>query len=84
VLVGFAVETADDAGVVAYAADKLRDKRVDMVVANHADEAFGKSTNRATLVFADSTQPLEAMSKADLADQILDRVRALCAAEGAC
>lgn len=84
VLVGFAVETADDAGIVAYASDKLRDKRVDMVVANHADEAFGKSTNRATLVFADSTQPLDPMSKADLADQILDRVRALGAAEGAC
>jgi phosphopantothenoylcysteine decarboxylase/phosphopantothenate--cysteine ligase len=84
VLVGFAVETADDAGLVAYASDKLRDKRVDMVVANHADEAFGKSTNRATLVFDDSTQPLDPMSKADLADQILDRVRALCAAEGAC
>jgi phosphopantothenoylcysteine decarboxylase/phosphopantothenate--cysteine ligase len=84
VLVGFAVETADEAGLVAYAADKLRDKRVDMVVANHADEAFGKSTNRATFVFSDSTQPLDAMSKADLADQILDRVRALCAAEGAC
>ena len=54
------------------------------IVANHADEAFGKSTNRATLVFADSKEPLEPMSKADLADQILDRVRALCAAEGAC
>jgi phosphopantothenoylcysteine decarboxylase/phosphopantothenate--cysteine ligase len=77
VLVGFAVETADDAGVVDYAAAKLRDKRVDMVVANHAEDAFGKSTNRATLVTANASEPLGPMSKSDLADRILDRVRTL-------
>jgi phosphopantothenoylcysteine decarboxylase/phosphopantothenate--cysteine ligase len=81
VLVGFAVETADDAGLVDYATAKLRDKRVDMVVANRADDAFGKNTNRATLVTAGASDALDPMSKSALADQILDRVRALCASE---
>jgi phosphopantothenoylcysteine decarboxylase/phosphopantothenate--cysteine ligase len=81
VLVGFAVETADDAGLVDYATVKLRDKRVDMVVANHADDAFGKNTNRATLVTDGGAEALDPMSKSDLADQILDRMRALCVTE---
>jgi hypothetical protein len=43
VLVGFAVETADDDDVlVAYAQKKLRDKRVDLIVANRAADSFGR------------------------------------------
>jgi phosphopantothenoylcysteine decarboxylase/phosphopantothenate--cysteine ligase len=82
VLVGFAVETGDASELLAYATEKLRTKRVDMIVANQAGDAFGKNTNQATLVLADATAPLPPMSKSALADQILDRVRALCAARG--
>jgi len=83
VLVGFAVETADDDDVlVAYAQKKLRDKRVDIIVANRAADSFGASTNRATFVSEDATTALSVMSKTDLADRILDRVRALCVSRG--
>jgi phosphopantothenoylcysteine decarboxylase/phosphopantothenate--cysteine ligase len=76
VLVGFAVETADDAGVVAYARGKLQSKRVDMVVANHAADSFGRDDNRATIVTHEDAAPLGVMSKKELADRILDRVAA--------
>src|SRR5215471_10016035 len=82
VLVGFAVETGDAGELLAYATEKLRAKKVDMIVANHAGDAFGKNTNHASLVLGDETVPLPPMSKSSLADQILDRVRALCVARG--
>jgi phosphopantothenoylcysteine decarboxylase/phosphopantothenate--cysteine ligase len=79
VLVGFAVETAGEAELVAYARRKLADKRVDFVVANEAASAFGRDDNRATLVDADGAEPLATLSKAALADRVLDRVRRLLA-----
>jgi phosphopantothenoylcysteine decarboxylase/phosphopantothenate--cysteine ligase len=78
VLVGFAVETDTDEGVVASARRKLADKRVDMIVANHADDAFGRDDNRATIVTADPPVALGVLPKPDLADRILDRVANLC------
>lgn len=78
VLVGFAVETGADAQIIAYARGKLESKRVDLVVANAAGDAFGKDDNRATLVERGAVTPLGVLSKADLADRILDRVAALC------
>jgi phosphopantothenoylcysteine decarboxylase/phosphopantothenate--cysteine ligase len=78
VLVGFAVETADDAGIVAYARGKLEAKRVDLVVANHAADSFGRDDNRATIVGRDAAEPLGVMSKHELADRILDRVAERC------
>jgi phosphopantothenoylcysteine decarboxylase/phosphopantothenate--cysteine ligase len=83
VLVGFAVETAEDDVLIAYANKKLRDKKVDLIVANRAVDAFGTPTNRATLVAADATTPLAIMTKIELADLILDRVRLLAVARGA-
>ena len=77
VLVGFAVETDTDDRVVAAALNKLEKKRVDLIVANHASDAFGKDDNRATLVARASTDALGVLSKRDLADRILDRVAAL-------
>jgi len=46
VLVGFAVETDADEQVVALARGKLEKKRADVIVANHADDAFGRDDNR--------------------------------------
>ncbi|HEX7466643.1 MAG TPA: bifunctional phosphopantothenoylcysteine decarboxylase/phosphopantothenate--cysteine ligase CoaBC [Usitatibacter sp.] len=81
-LVGFAVETAEPDALVAYARQKLVQKKIDLVVANHAAEAFGGDTNRATFVTDSGADPLPPMTKMDLADRILDRVRALSIARG--
>jgi len=81
VLVGFAVETEGGEALVAYARRKLKEKRVDVVVANEAGESFGREDNRVTLVTGDEVRPLPTMSKATLADVLLDRVRALLQAE---
>jgi len=78
VLVGFAVETDTDDRVVAYARDKLVKKRVDLVVANHAGDAFGRDDNRATLVDHAGAEALGFLPKPELADRILDRVARLC------
>jgi phosphopantothenoylcysteine decarboxylase/phosphopantothenate--cysteine ligase len=78
VLVGFAVETAADQEVIAEARRKLVAKRVDVVVANHASDAFGKDDNRATLVDPTAAEALGTMSKPALADRILDRVARMC------
>jgi len=74
VLVGFAAET----GSLDRAADKLRRKGVDYLVANDVSEpgsGFGTDTNRVTILGADGSRaelPLQA--KRAVADEILDRV----------
>ncbi len=77
VLIGFALETERGEALVAYARRKLKDKRVDLVVANEASDSFGREDNVATLVGPDDAEALPAMSKASLADVVLERVRAL-------
>jgi phosphopantothenoylcysteine decarboxylase/phosphopantothenate--cysteine ligase len=72
VLVGFAVETGTDDEVVAYAKGKLAKKKVDLVVANAAQDAFGGDLNRATIVSKGAARALPRMTKAELADAILD------------
>ena len=79
VLCGFAVETDTDERVVAYAQGKLEKKRVDLIVANHASDAFGRDDNRATLVEEGRVEPLGLLEKRVLADRILDRIAALAA-----
>ena len=80
VLVGFAAET----GSLDRAADKLRRKGVDLLVANDVAEAgsgFGTDTNRVSILAADgSRDDLPLLSKREVADRILDRVAALLAA----
>jgi len=74
VLVGFAAET----GNLDRAADKLRRKRVDLLVANDVAEAgsgFGTDTNRVEILDADGgREALPLLSKREVADRILDRV----------
>lgn len=80
VLVAFALETGDDAHVVAYAEKKLAQKKVDLVVANAAHESLGHAQSRVAFVSRAGAEPFVAASKDALADLILDRVaRALAA-----
>ena len=74
VLVGFAAETTN---VVAYAQDKLRQKGVDLVVANdvsRSDAGFDVETNAVTLVSSAGTEELPLQTKSAVAAKILDRV----------
>jgi phosphopantothenoylcysteine decarboxylase/phosphopantothenate--cysteine ligase len=73
-LVGFALETGKDAEIVAYARRKLREKRVDLVVANHAADSMGREDNRVLLVDADDVEALPVLAKRDVADRVLDRL----------
>lgn len=77
-LIGFAVETDTDDRVIASARHKLETKRVDLVVANHAADAFGRDDNRATLVTRGGAEALGVLPKPALADRLLDRVADLC------
>ncbi len=78
VLVGFAAETEE---LIANAERKLRDKNLDMIVANNVSEAgagFDVDTNLATILDrAGAVRSLPLMSKDDLAEQILDHLLTL-------
>ena len=73
-LLGFAAET----GSLDRAADKLRRKNIDMIVANDVSEAgsgFGTDTNRVTILTADGEHAeLPLLAKRAVADLLLDRV----------
>ena len=73
-LCGFSMETRD---LVENSSAKLTKKNLDMVVANNlkvAGAGFGVDTNVVTLITPDSTRELPLMSKADVADAILDEI----------
>jgi len=78
VVVGFALETES---ILANGRAKLRTKGLDLIVINDATEAgagFGVDTNRVTLLAGDGEpEALPLMSKADVADAILDRVEGM-------
>lgn len=74
IIVGFAAET----GSLERAADKLRRKGADLLVANDVAEpgsGFGTETNRVAILAADgSREDLPLLPKRDVADRLLDRV----------
>ncbi|HEX4334612.1 MAG TPA: bifunctional phosphopantothenoylcysteine decarboxylase/phosphopantothenate--cysteine ligase CoaBC [Polyangiaceae bacterium] len=72
VLVGFAVETGTDEEIVARARQKLRKKRVDVVIANHAAESMGRDDNRVLIVDATSADALPALPKGEVAEKLID------------
>ncbi len=77
VLVGFALETGDDALVLAYAKAKVAAKKVDFVVANAAHESLGHATNRVAFVSAGgAAMPFATGTKEDVADRILGEIAA--------
>jgi phosphopantothenoylcysteine decarboxylase/phosphopantothenate--cysteine ligase len=78
ILVGFAAETED---ILTNAVEKLRDKNLDMIVVNditREDSGFNSDTNLVKIIYGDgSREELPLMSKDELADQILDRIKGL-------
>lgn len=78
-LVAFALETGGDAEVIAYARNKLVQKRVDLVVANAAHASLGREENRIAFVDARGASPFVTAPKDALADGILDRVASMLA-----
>ena len=74
-VVGFKAETGDP---VEEASRMLRDKGLDLVVANDVSEGvFGAETDRVTFVSADGAEPLPLLPKAEVARRLVDKIAAL-------
>ena len=75
VKVGFAAESED---IVANARQKLKEKQLDLIVANDItdkDSGFGVDTNKVTLIDKNGkVESLPLMSKREVADKVLDKV----------
>jgi len=78
VKVGFAAESSN---LVRNAREKLRQKDLDLIVANDItakDSGFGTDTNRVTIIDRKGkAEELPLMSKREVADKVLDRVAKL-------
>ena len=78
ILVGFAAETED---LLANAEEKLRQKNLDMIVANDVsreDAGFESDNNLVKIIYRDGhIDDLPMMTKQEAADQILDRIKGL-------
>jgi len=77
-LVGFALETSDE---LALAKDKLKQKNLDLIVMNAfntENRVFGSEQNSVTIIDKrGKTEALPQMSKFDVANRILDRLKSL-------
>ena len=77
-LIGFAAETED---LTANAAEKLRKKNLDMIVANDVsreDAGFETDTNLVKILYRDGREEdLPLMLKDDVANHLLDRIKGL-------
>lgn len=78
ILVGFAAETED---LLSNATEKLRQKNLDMIVANDVsreDAGFESDTNLIKIIHKNGhREDLPLLTKAEVADQLLDRVKTL-------
>lgn len=78
VTIGFAAESQS---LLPNASEKLKSKKLDMIVANDvsaSDAGFGVETNRVTLLFAKGKQEsLPLMTKVEVAETIIARLAAL-------
>jgi phosphopantothenoylcysteine decarboxylase/phosphopantothenate--cysteine ligase len=77
-VVGFAAESRD---LIENAAEKLKSKQLNLIVANDItarDAGFGADTNRVTIIYENGDRDsLPLMSKAEVADAIIERIAAL-------
>ncbi|RPJ55795.1 MAG: bifunctional phosphopantothenoylcysteine decarboxylase/phosphopantothenate--cysteine ligase CoaBC [Acidobacteria bacterium] len=77
ILVGFAAESTN---LREYALRKLKDKRLDLIVANNVsgpDAPFGSDFNRVIFLTPDGEEELPALSKKEVAGRLWDRIQAL-------
>jgi len=78
VVVGFAAESRE---LLSNAREKLMSKKMNFIVANDissGDAGFGVETNRVTLLFpGGKKESLPLMSKAEVAEVVIERVAAL-------
>jgi len=77
VLVGFAAESTN---LREYALRKLKDKRLDLIVANNVsgpDAPFGSDFNRVIFLTPDREEELPALSKKEVAGRLWDRIQIL-------
>ena len=79
-LVGFAAESE---GVVPYALKKLKEKKLDLIIANDIslpESGFGADTNTVTIITADGKEtPLPQLPKREVAERILDKIEEMLA-----
>ena len=79
-VVGFAAESE---GVVPYALKKLKEKKLDLIIANDISlpgSGFGSDTNKVTIISADGQEtPLPQLPKREVAERILDRIEEMMA-----
>ncbi len=72
IVVGFKAETGDP---VAEAGRMLREKGLDLVVANDvSQDVFGSETDRVTFVSADGAEALERLPKVEVARRLIEKV----------
>jgi phosphopantothenoylcysteine decarboxylase/phosphopantothenate--cysteine ligase len=71
--VGFAAETSD---VSANAEAKRRKKKLPLLIANRAQDAFGRDENEVTLLDARGAHPLPRMTKLALARRLVTEIAA--------
>lgn len=78
IVIGFAAESRD---LLENAADKLKSKNLDLIVANDItapDAGFGTDTNRVTIIHENGErESLPLMSKSEVADAIIARIAGL-------
>jgi phosphopantothenoylcysteine decarboxylase/phosphopantothenate--cysteine ligase len=78
ILVGFSAETED---LLANATEKLRQKNLDMIVANDVsreDAGFESDTNLVKVIYRDGEmEEFPLMAKEEVADQLLERIKEL-------
>lgn len=74
ILIGFALETES---LIEAAREKLQRKKVDLIVANRAQDALESPTNQVIFVSAAGEEAIPAMRKLEVADRLLDRLQDL-------
>jgi phosphopantothenoylcysteine decarboxylase/phosphopantothenate--cysteine ligase len=82
-IVGFKAETGD---ATAEAARMLREKKLDLVVANDITDpgsVFGSDTDRVTFVSADGAEPLPLLAKTEVARRLVAKLATRMGAAGA-
>ncbi|MBI2773500.1 MAG: bifunctional phosphopantothenoylcysteine decarboxylase/phosphopantothenate--cysteine ligase CoaBC [Chloroflexi bacterium] len=73
-VIGFKAETGDP---VAEASRMLREKRLDLVVANDVSrDVFGSDSDEVTFVSADGAEPLPRMTKTEVARRLVEKIAA--------